>query len=91
MRPVQHPKGSVGLDGAGRSWITAFAEEVQAFLGRRAPTTTREAARVLGHAAAAKRQRDNRTYEERKADFHARLRAERDGGWPIDPARLRKG
>ena len=39
-------------DGAPKSWIAAFAEEVQAFLGRRGPTTTREAARVLGRAAA---------------------------------------
>lgn len=90
MMGAVHPKASVGVDGAqDRSWFALIAEELQGFLGRRAPTT-HDAARILGQAAARKRKIDNRTLEERKAAFHARLSAERDGGWPVPPATINK-
>ncbi|PIB91273.1 hypothetical protein [Caulobacter sp. FWC2] len=74
------PKAAVGVDGAQqRSWLSAVGEELRLLFGRRTPTP-HEAAQVLGRAAAAKRQRDNLTLEERKADKIAQLRAECDAG-----------
>lgn len=75
-----HPKASAVVVGALDHGLRALFR--MAWRGER-PITTREAASVMGRAAAAKRERDNRTLAERKADFHARLRAEREAGWPI--------
>ena len=57
---------------------------------RERPITTHEAAQALGRAAAAKRERDDRTYAEKRDDFHARMRAEKAAGWPVDPAQINK-
>lgn len=80
VRAVHTPKATAELGGAvDRGWLSLIAEEAKRLFGRRDPTV-REAARTMGKAAAAKRERDNRTIEEIKRDKHAQLRAERDAG-----------
>lgn len=87
MRPIQHPKATVGLDGAGFiAWLSSIRDAWR----RERPVTVHEAAQTLGKAAAAKRERYNRTLEEIKRDKTAQLLAESKTGWPVPPSLINK-
>lgn len=85
--PVQQPKASVGLDGAFTAWLKGFG---RALRGERTLVSAHDAAQALGRIAADKRARAELTIQERKDAFHARMRAEREAGWAVDPALINK-
>lgn len=72
---------AVSLEGAASlDWRSAFAADLRQYLSTVAPALdrrqrTRAAAKTLSDVG-----RDERLAYDR---FHSRLRAERDGGWPI--------
>jgi hypothetical protein len=86
MGAVTH--ASAGHDGATfTAWLKGFG---RALRGERAIVSTHEAAQAMSRAAAEKKRRAELTHEERKADLHARMCAERDGGWPVPPAQINR-
>lgn len=75
--PASQAGGAVFLD-----WLAGFGVELRRIWPKRSQTVS-EAARMMSERAKAARLASEATIAERKAAFHAQLKAEYDGGWPI--------